>query len=464
MRLLSFSNLVLIALVLLNLCVKLLWLERNELAHDEPFTIVQAHKSWGELYSMLKGENNPPLYFIVMKLWIQLVPLDTGWLRVPSTIFNALIVWPLFLLGRSLGGIRIAVIASLLFTFNNYMYGFAHEARAYSLFALLAVSSTWQLWRIAQESERGLLWYALLSIAMVYTHFFGWLMIGTHGLFVLLQLEFRPARKGFMKAFGVLCLAYLPYAAIFLSRLTTSVVKGTWLSPPIPEELYNMIWRWSNEPVIAILLLAIIGVTLFRIQLKDTLVNIGLLWTFVPLLGMFFASLIAPIFLDRYLIFAAPGFFLLVAGSLLQVIPTGQWTNLPATVMVLSTAISFTPWKSNELHPSNVIAQVNAWKKDEMVLIQPAYYEDTYAWHIEKSLVRDPSQLRKTLNMSGIYPVNNVRDLPSELDNTPSVILVDAWSSLSDPEGSLKHSLRDTYQMIDSVQADRKVWVYRFHN
>ena len=342
------------------------------------------------------------------------------------------------------------------------MFGYAHEVRAYSLFALLSVATTWQLWRMAQGEKRGSLWYALLAIALVYTHFFGWLMIGLHGLMVLALPQFRPALINLVKALLAVCLFYLPYAAIFISRFSTSVEHGTWLSAPVPEELYNMLWRWSNEPVIVIGLLLVIITAVIRTRLKDVAVNVGLLWTFVPLLGMFLISYRIPIFLDRYLIFAAPGFFLLSAVALLRIIPQGKWSLLPAASIVLAMAVTFSPWKSNRSHPSHVIDQVAQWNMGSPVLVQPAYYEDTYAWHFDPQLVRNPAMLRTELNASGVFPVNDDTDLPIDLSITNALVLVDASGSITDPSGSLKQRLRNAYPIIDSVEADRKVWVYRY--
>ena len=368
----------------------------------------------------------------------------------------------LFLLGRALGGVRAAVIAALLFTFNNYMFGYAHEVRAYSLFALLAVATTWQLWRMAQGDKRGSIWYTLLAIALVYTHFFGWLMIGLQVLMVLVLPQMRPEMINLVKALLAVCLFYLPYAAIFISRFSTSVEHGTWLTAPVPEELYNMLWRWSNAPVIVIGLLLVIITAAIRTKLKDVAVDLGLIWTFAPLLGMFFISYRMPIFLDRYLIFAAPGFFLLSALALLRIIPNGKWTLLPAALIVLAMALTFTPWKSNRSHPSHVIDQVTQWNTGSPVLIQPAYYEDTYAWHWDAQLVKTPALLRSELNASGIFPVNDGTDLPIDISTATTVVLVDASGHISDPNGSLKQRLRNAYPIMDSVEADHKVWVFRY--
>ncbi len=453
---------VLFGLVAFNLVVKLLWLGRNELAHDEPFTVLMAQRNWSDLFAVLRTENNPPLHFIFTKVWSTLVPLDAAWLRVPSAVFSALVVWPLFRLGGMFGGVRVGVIAALLFTFSNYHYGFAHEVRSYALFTLLATAGVWQIQRIVEGRKGAAILLVLLNIAMVFAHFFGWLMVGLQVLFVLLP-AFRKARKPVVITLGITALSYLPYAAIFLTRLGTSVSEGTWLTAPEPEELYNMVWRWSNAPVFAVALLLIIVIAAVRKGLRVPGMQMAVLWAFVPLLAMFLVSYKVPIFLDRYLVYAAPGFCLLSAVSLALVVKEGPWRWVPAAVVVAGMAFTFHPWLDTGLHPSRVVAQVQTWQEGHRsVLIAPGFYAPTFAWHLDKELLRDPGTIEMDLIERNVFLVNDPDRFVALGSDEDAVILVDSWSALTDPEQHTKRRLRDHWPLVDSVEADKKVWVYRF--
>ncbi len=449
---------VLVALVLLGLVVKLLWLDRTELAHDEPFTVYMALRTWADLFKALHEENNPPLYFVLMKLWTAITPLTTAWLRVPSAVFSALAVWPIFLLARSMAGIRVAVVASLLFLLNNYHYGFAHEVRAYSLFTLLAVTSIWQLRRLAMKGERALLWLVMVNIALVYTHFFGWLMIGVGMACVLIIPDLRPARKGAFIALGAALVSYLPYATIFMERFGSSVGKGTWLDAPAPEELYNMIWRWSNAPVIATLLICAMAVALFRTRFKDQALLLGSIWTLLPLFGMFLVSYRVPMFLDRYLVYAAPGFCLLAATSM-SLLVSGRWAWAPSAAIVGSMAVTFTPWKDDGHHPSRIVAQVRTWCSDQCTLqVEPSWY-----W-LNFLAAEDISKLRSYDGHGTKRPIGeDPRSVSSALpESSGTEIVVDAGSLIEDPSRRWYSALKRTHPTVDSVESDIKVWVYRF--
>jgi hypothetical protein len=47
-------------------------------------------------------------------------------------------------------------------------------------------------------------------------------------------------------------------------------------------------------------------------------------------------------------------------------------------------------------------------------------------------------------------------------DTLPTILVIDAGAQWVDPQRSWYHTLRSTHPRIDSVEADRKVWVYRF--
>lgn len=452
---------ILAGLLLLNGVLKLLWLGVNELAHDEPFTVYWAQRPLGELWALMRTENNPPLHFLMTKAWNGLVPAEPAWWRVPSAIFSTLVVWPLYLLGRKLGGRTVAVTGALLFTLCNYHYGFAHEVRAYALFTLLATASMWSLVRTA-ELKRTASWHtaawAVVNVLLVYTHFFGWLVVGLQVLCIVLLPELRPIRKQAAIALGAAVLAYVPYALVFAGRVNESLGKGTWLTPPVPEELYNMVWRWSNAPVLAVAFLSVVALAVGVNRLKNLGLRLTLLWTVLPLVGMFLVSFVVPMFLDRYLVYAAPGFALLVAVSIASLKIPKPFTIGASALAVAGMGITFTPWKDNGRHPSRVVAQVEAWHgSEQVVLLHPHFYDLTYAYHQDPVLFLSSSNIPKSLAEGGIHAAAAFEELP-QAGSVAQVVLVQSGGDR--PE--VWQTLRTAFPENDSVEADHAVWVYRF--
>lgn len=442
------DRLLLAALLGTGLTLKLLWLGNNALAHDEPFTVYWALQPWQAFSAMLETENNPPLYFMLMRTWAPLVPLDPAWLRIPSALFSVFAVWPLYLLGKRISGTTGALAASIIFTLSGYHYGFAHEVRAYSLFTLLTVLSVWQLVRLADAQQRAWFWLLFVNILLVYTHFFGWLVVGLQALFLLLIKEFRPTVWQWTRMVGLLVLSYLPYGYIFFSRAGESITQGTWLNTPHPEEVYNMLWRWSNAPVIAVLLLLLIAYTTIRHKCRGSASSLGLIWTFVPLLGLFLVSYLVPVYLDRYLVFAAPGWALL-AGTSLAMLPR-QLPSIGTACLAIGLLASFKPWVGSGHTPSNVVQQVNEWRRSApctQVLVVPAWYRLTYRF------AEDPERFA-TEAPELMYS----NELEPGGPDCAMTILVDADA----PDAAsmeLAQRLRSTHSTTDRVQASHKVWV-----
>ncbi len=450
------QRLLLPALIATNLVLKLLWLGVNELAHDEPFTVYWSQQPLGAFWEMLRTENNPPLYFLLIKAWSAVVPFEAAWLRVPSAIFSSLTVWPLFLLARRLGGTRTAITAALLFTLNNYHYGYAHEVRAYSLFALLATTGLWLLWRAQEKPNNGvraMLGLSALNTVMVYTHFFGWLAIGLQAICVLLLPELRPLRRNFLIGVGVTLLWFSPYLVIFLSRMGTSVSQGTWLEAPVPEELYNMIWRWSNMPVLAVAFLTIIAVALVRSRGAGSPMRLALIWCVIPLLGMFAISFMVPMFLDRYLVYAAPGFALLVAVSVHSIPMPKRAAGWLAAATVVGMGITFSPWAAGLRHPKQVlrVADDQCTRRCSVQVVPAWYWLNFLAAADITRLKHDRSDLLG----AGVH-------IPAldEVDQVGPTVLVDA--SGNDTFRATKDALLRSYGRVDSLEADHRVWVYRF--
>ena len=229
------------------------------------------------------------------------------------------------------------------------------------------------------------------------------------------------------------------------------------------EELYNMLWRWSNQPVLVVGFIVVIAVALWRTKAKDLGLRIGLLWAFLPLFGLFLVSFAVPVFLDRYLVFGAPGFALAVATALGQVSDDRRVTTAIPVAAVLGMAFTFHPWQGKGREPSKAVEQVVRWEEGVfLLLIAPGYFALTYAWHLDKELLRGPKPLELALIERNVFRVDHPDHFVALESDEEAVILVDAASRITDPEQRTKGHLRDHWPRVDSVEVDHKLWVYRF--
>jgi hypothetical protein len=96
---------------------------------------------------------------------------------------------------------------------NGYLVKYAQEVRMYGLLLLLTLTSLWLFARLLNTERRALgLNFALffVNLLLVYTHYYGWLVVACEAALLLLRRDTRRLRV-FLLALAGLVLAYVPW-------------------------------------------------------------------------------------------------------------------------------------------------------------------------------------------------------------------------------------------------------------
>lgn len=166
--------------ILLGFVIKGLFLGSNSLGGDEPFSVYHSQQSLDHLFGIFQNENNPPLHFLILHYWIRFFGISEFSVRLPSLIFSVFTVLFIYRIGLRFFNLRVAVIASLLFTFSTYQVLYAHEARAYALMGFLTAVSMFYYLEIIHSKSKSrwkLFWFLLANALLIYTHFFGFFIL-----------------------------------------------------------------------------------------------------------------------------------------------------------------------------------------------------------------------------------------------------------------------------------------------
>jgi len=246
-----------ISLFLFNLILKIIFLDHRDIAMDEPFTIFYAQADFHTLFEMLKTENNPPLFFILLHFWIKVFGISAFSVRFLPMIFSTLTALVIFFLGKRFVSQRVGLVAALIFTFSNYHLLFAHEARVYSLFGLLAVSSMYLYLQVSHRYDLlSAIFLIIINILLIYSHFFGFYIILIQLTSCLLIKNLRSRiLKLYLVNLVIVMISYIPYLSIFISRFLLTSTHGTWVPQPVLSDLYKMVWTFSNVPVTTVFFL-----------------------------------------------------------------------------------------------------------------------------------------------------------------------------------------------------------------
>lgn len=441
-----------LSLLILNLILKFLYIGKWDISIDEPFTLWYAQQDLPSIFRMLASENNPPLFFLMIHYWIKLFGISALSVRFLPVIFSSLTVVFIYFIGRKFFNIRIAILASLLFTFSNINLLFAHDARAYSLFTLLTTASFYLFLSLRQESEtwkKTGIFLVVVNVLLVYSHFFGFLVIMVQwGCLLFSGTISKTTVKRYLAVSIVVLLLYLPYLGLLISLFTASLGRS-WVPGPTITSLYNVLWSFSNVPVVTVIFLAIIffafvkyiflrvsGKTVAGVPVSTRFV---ILWFFLPYIGMFLISFFLSVFIERYVIFISAGYYLLVAISADYLAFNDKSRRIVAVILAGIMLYSFNPGAGHGRDIQGLVRTIRENKtQGTIVYICPAWIDLQIAYYYDPEGFADYRNTRKLLERDSIFPINSA-DLinDSTLAGARKVIYLDCWAELVDKENKI---------------------------
>ncbi len=473
----------LLLLFLLNVALKCIYLTAEPVSHDEPFTIYHAQLDFSELVGYLKHYNNPPLFELILHAWIKVFGISELSVRILPMLFSSASVVFVYLIGRRFFNARVALPASLLFTFSTMQIWYAHDCRVYSLFLLLTLISFYLFFTLLKEgslSFKKSVVLLLVQALLIYAHYFGlfvWL------LQALILLAFHVRNKKLLIRFtGIMLgasLLYLPQVLSLCERFADSAGNGTWLKPPSgPESLYNMIWSFSNAPVIAVLCIALLLAALvkFLILAKQQRAQPEALylciWFVIPFLAMFFLSYSIPMFLDRYLIYITPAFYLLLVLSLSFLLPGKKafYTGSVLLIAGFAFSASLNPSKKRALRET-VDFVVSRKDPGTLVLICPPEFMTTFAYYYKRDYFRqvesgsEYGRLTRLLEGDQVYFINAMDSAMLEkAGHYKRMIYLDAGADFTFPGNHIKDDLLSHYTLKEEVFQPELFHMYVLEN
>jgi uncharacterized membrane protein len=177
---------------------------------DEIFSVHAAEHSWsGILPFVAKDLIHPPLFYILLKVWIGIGGESVFWLRSLSVLFAAGCLIPFFCLCRELNIKSLATAISLaFFAANGALIKYAQEVRMYSLLLCLSLLSIWLFARFFFRGKN--IWIlTFVNILLIYSHYFGWFIVLAEVFAILIFQRIKLRQIAHM--LGATLLAFLPW-------------------------------------------------------------------------------------------------------------------------------------------------------------------------------------------------------------------------------------------------------------
>jgi len=161
------------AIGVLALVLRLYQLAGRSLWLDEVTTARAAHaNTLGEVVGQAQAYVNQMPFFYFFAWFLRSFGDSEFILRLPPLIAGVLTVLAVYVLGRSLYGVRAALVASLMTAVLPYAVWYSQEARNYTLFMFLTTTQMYFAYRcVKRGSVADWLGLAVLTTLNLYTHY-----------------------------------------------------------------------------------------------------------------------------------------------------------------------------------------------------------------------------------------------------------------------------------------------------
>lgn len=326
-------------------------------------------------YVAIQDASHLPLYHVMLSVWMRFTGRDLFTIRLLSLLTGLLAVAFSHRLLRATGGREAALDAVVLTSFLAFFVFYTHQARMYALLALISPWLLWSYWQLLVSARKpGVrLWLSLLisSVAIIYTHYFGFIILVAVGLYHLL---FAPKNRRWLRislALGCAVLVFLPWTPYTLSILRSHHVPAS-EALSIGAAAWALISIYANgQPAI---LLAAIALVLLRVKrLKRSQVYLLFLAAAVFALLLLANEFSALIIARRIRYTIAAGMLLVYALAIaLNMLP--RWGRLRPLFMALWFALFLMYWPSEQmyLYTNQLHQQQNTVPHYQNLLYEPS--------------------------------------------------------------------------------------------
>lgn len=148
----EFAPWLVIVITLVGGFLRVLLLSTKGLWLDETFSIWMASHGVVELlHWLVKIDQHPPLYYLLLHYWIALNGDTPYAVRLLSVLFGAATIPLIYLIGKRLSGVVMGLVAAVLLALSLFNIYFAQETRMYTLLTFNAAVAMYALVRLLTD-------------------------------------------------------------------------------------------------------------------------------------------------------------------------------------------------------------------------------------------------------------------------------------------------------------------------
>ncbi len=419
----TWPGLTLLALLWLGFAIRLYRLGAQSLWYDETVSAFLAKQTEAALIAHTARDIHPPAYYLLLHYWAGLAGRSEFALAFLSLIFGVLLIPLTYRLARYLVNRPAAIWTAVLITFSPYHLWYAQEVRMYTLATALGVMTAYfglQALAVMVDSRQRrrpgatLFWvgYLICAAAGLYTlYYFAFLLMALNLIFLLYTLWPQLKRRVLATLLTVnafVIVAYLPWLPIAWRQITNPPVppwrnfSGLDFGPILLESWTALSLGQSVTPAtgwpVLLLSLGLAGAGWLYLRRSPLLpeapvpplssVFFLVAYTFGPLLLIYLASFITPLYHVRYIFTYSPAFYILLGAGLVWLTRrVDLWAAcVAAAILLLASFYSIYQLQHNPRYqPDDFRAAVNfieaRWQPGDVILVNAGYVYTAFDYY-----------------------------------------------------------------------------------
>ncbi|MGO9791960.1 MAG: glycosyltransferase family 39 protein [Solirubrobacteraceae bacterium] len=324
---------------------------------DEALAVGISSHSLSAIPGVLRHDGSPPLYYLLLHIWMTLFGSSEVATHTLSLLFGLLTIPVGMWAGWSLLSKRAGVYAAVLFAFSAFITQYSQETRMYSLMTLLGLIATAGFMHgFVYRRRRYVALFAVAQALMLYTHawgiFFGAASVLALALLYRLSDERQNLLKDAVLAYAGVGVLFAPWLPNFLYQATHTAAP--WDTPPrfgAPIQLSRNVLGGDR---VAVVLVggALIGLAGLMARRSRRTIDAKLMWVLIvisaaALVLAWISSQITPAWVPRYFAPIVGPILLLIAFGLARAGAVGLLALVLSVVFLANQASYSTKYKSD---------------------------------------------------------------------------------------------------------------------
>ncbi|MBI1863316.1 glycosyltransferase family 39 protein [Candidatus Microgenomates bacterium] len=301
---------------------------------DEAFSYLTAKQPFFHIFSLTARDFNPPLYYLLLHIYMWIFGHSEIMLRTFSLIFFNVTIYTACQILEHIFGKKSQSrwIYLLLFAFNPFLVYYALEARMYAMTACLTTLSWYFL--LSRRPRK----YLLTVVCGLLTHYFFLFVLAAQITYMLLsRTHTKEQKRLYIKHLVPAGVVFGTWVFYVLSQ-HPPVGKAFWIIPPTLYTILNTpaVLLTGYEDIFTFPHFSLVPYTVLFIATlvlgyktatrtkhdRDVMLMLAC-WTTIPVILTLVLTPIKPLFLPRYLMISTPGILLMIL-FLIARMPTRQ--------------------------------------------------------------------------------------------------------------------------------------------